>query len=56
MGDDALAVVDQDLKTWGVQNLWVSSTGVLPSAGTANPTFTMLCLTHQLAENFKRMH
>ena len=55
MGVDALAVVDLDLKAAGVQNLWVSSTGVLPSAGTANPTFTMLCLTHRLAENFKVM-
>jgi choline dehydrogenase-like flavoprotein len=49
MGIDAEAVVDHKLRVWGVQNLWVSSTGVLPSAGTANPTFTMLCLTHALA-------
>lgn len=52
MGEDAEAVVDYDLKVWGVKNLWVTSTGVLPSAGTANPTFTMLCLTHRLAEHF----
>lgn len=50
MGDDREAVVDYDLKVWGVRNLWISSTGVLPSAGTANPTFTMLCLTHRLSE------
>ena len=56
MGEDAEAVVDQDLKVWGVQNLWVSSTGVLPSAGTANPTFTMLCLTHALAGHLKAVH
>jgi choline dehydrogenase-like flavoprotein len=56
MGEDAEAVVDHDLKVWGVQNLWVSSTGVLPSAGTANPTFTMLCLTHALAENLHAVH
>jgi choline dehydrogenase-like flavoprotein len=53
MGDDPEAVVDKDLKVWGMENLWVSSTGVLPSAGTANPTFTMLCLTNALAENLQ---
>ncbi len=49
MGDDPEAIVDRDMRVAGVRNLWVSSTGVLPSAGTANPTFTMLCLTHRLA-------
>lgn len=53
LGEDAEAVVDRNLKVWGMQNLWVASTGVLPSAGTANPTFTMLCLTHQLAEHLQ---
>jgi hypothetical protein len=56
MGDDAEAVVDHNLKVWGVENLWVISTGVLPSAGTANPTFTMLCLTHALAEHLQVVH
>lgn len=51
MGNDRTAVVDHHLRVWGVENLWVVSTGVLPGAGTANPTFTMLCLAHQLAES-----
>ncbi len=50
MGKDSEAVVDKDLKVHGLRNLWVVSTGVLPSAGTANPTFTMLCLAERLAE------
>jgi hypothetical protein len=50
MGRDNEAVVDENLKVWGLKNLWVVSTGVLPSAGTANPTFTMLCLAERLAE------
>ena len=50
MGNLTDAVVDFDLKVWGLQNVWVASTGVLPSAGSANPTFTMLCLTQKLAE------
>jgi choline dehydrogenase-like flavoprotein len=50
MGNNADAVVDQDLRVRGTENLYVASTGVLPSAGSANPTFSMLCLTHKLAE------
>ena len=50
MGQHNEAVVDKDLKVWGLNNLWVVSTGVLPSAGTANPTFTLLCLAERLTE------
>jgi choline dehydrogenase-like flavoprotein len=50
MGVGAGAVVDLDLSVRGVENLSVVSTGVLPSAGTANPTFTMLCLASDLAD------
>lgn len=49
MGSDAEAVVDSDLRVHGVRNLWSVSTGILPSAGTANPTFTMLCFADRLA-------
>lgn len=48
MGTDSEAVVDLNLKVHGLSNLWVVSTGVLPSAGTANPTFTMLCLAERM--------
>lgn len=51
MGDDAQAVVDGNVKVFGVENLWVISTGVLPGAGTANPTFTMLCLAERLVHH-----
>ncbi len=50
MGVDADAVVDMGLRVRGMGNLWVASTGVLPSAGTANPTFTLLCLAEGLAQ------
>lgn len=53
MGDDPEAVVNRNLKVWGLNNVWLASTGVLPSAGTANPTFTILCLAHELAERMK---
>lgn len=54
MGNDADAVVDEQLKLRGVENLWIVSTAVLPSAGTANPTFTMFCLAEMLQENLAR--
>ncbi|MCP5414751.1 MAG: GMC family oxidoreductase [Chromatiaceae bacterium] len=54
MGLDLAAVVDPSLKVWGVQNLWVASTGVLPSAGSANPTFTMLCLAEGIAGQLRK--
>lgn len=54
LGEDPEAVVDPHLKVWGLNNLWVLSTAVLPSAGTANPTFTMLCLGEQLLHDFAR--
>ena len=50
LGIDKGAVVDTDLRVRGINNLWVLSTGVLPSAGTANPTLTMLCLGDELAD------
>ena len=42
--------MDDDLKVCELANLWVVSKCVLPSAGTANPTFTLLCLAERLAE------
>lgn len=49
MGDDARAVVSPEMVVRGTSNLAVLSTAVLPSAGSANPTFSLLCLAHALA-------
>ena len=51
MGKTKESVVDENLKVYGTSNLWVVSTAVLPSAGSANPTFTVLCLADKLVEN-----
>lgn len=56
MGEDEEAVVDNNLKVRGLDNLWLASTGVLPSAGTANPTFTLLCLAERLAASLRANH
>ena len=53
IGDDAEAVVDFQLRVKGFDNLWTVNTGILPSAGTANPTFSMLCFAQQLSEYFE---
>lgn len=49
LGTDPAAVVNPGLKVHGLDNLFLVSTGVLPGPGTANPTFTMLCLANRLA-------
>jgi choline dehydrogenase-like flavoprotein len=54
MGDGDNAVVDFGLKVINTENLWSVSTGVLPTAGTANPTLTVLCLARELADRFSR--
>jgi choline dehydrogenase-like flavoprotein len=57
MGADKEATVDLELRVRGTQNLYVLSTGVFPSAGTANPTFSMLCLGDMLADTLlERSH
>lgn len=50
MGNSPPSVVNKNLQVYNAENLWVVSTAVLPSAGTANPTFTILCLAEKLIE------
>jgi len=50
LGSDDEAVADLSLRVRGTGNLWVLSTGLFPTAGTANPTFSMLCLGDALAD------
>jgi choline dehydrogenase-like flavoprotein len=49
LGLDDDSVVDPSLKVRGLDNVWIASTAVLPSAGSANPTFSMLCLAEHAA-------
>lgn len=50
MGLEGSSVVSSDLQVHGLSNLFVLSTAVFPTAGTANPTLSMLCLGEGLAE------
>ena len=45
------SVVDGNLRLWASDNIFVSSTAVFPSAGSANPGMTHLALTARLAEH-----
>ena len=45
------AVVDSDLRVFGLPNLWVASTSTFPSLGTANPTLTLMLLTIRLGDH-----
>jgi choline dehydrogenase-like flavoprotein len=52
MGRDARgAVVDENLRTFGIDNLWVASTSVFPSGPSANPTLMLMLLTLRLADH-----
>lgn len=44
-------VVDQNLKVWGVPNLYVCSSSVFPTSGQANPTFLLGAFAVRLAQH-----
>lgn len=44
-------VVDQNLKVWGVPNLYVCSSSVFPTSGQANPTFLLGAFAVRLARH-----
>jgi choline dehydrogenase-like flavoprotein len=45
------AVVDSNLRSFEVPNLWVSSTSVFPSGGGENPTLMLILFTMRLADH-----
>ena len=51
----ANSVVDGNLKVHGLANLYVASTSVFPSSGSANPTFTLIALSIRLGDFLSRM-
>ena len=56
MGDNPVdSVVDENLKVWQLDNCFVSSTLVFPSAGSANPGYTHLALTSRLSEHLQTL-
>ena len=53
-GNGRDAVVNSDLRVFAVSNLWVSSTSVFPSLGTANPTLTLMLVTLRLGDKLSK--
>jgi choline dehydrogenase-like flavoprotein len=49
--DQESAVVNSDLRLFGLANLWVASTSVFPSGGGANPTLTLMLFAMRLADH-----
>ena len=47
--DASTGVVDADCRVHGLENLWIASSSVFPSAGQANPTLTIVALACRLA-------
>lgn len=49
--DPKRGVVDPDCRVHGYGNLYIAGSSVFPTSGWANPTLTILALTHRLAEH-----
>ncbi len=48
------SVVNSDLQLWASDNVYINSTAVFPSAGSANPTFTLLAMATRLADHLNK--
>jgi len=53
--DPRVGVVDPDARVHGVSNLFIAGSSVFPTAGSANPTLTIVALALRLADHLKRM-
>jgi choline dehydrogenase-like flavoprotein len=51
--DPAQSVVDPNLKVHGIENLYLASSSVFPSAGQANSTFEAVAFALRLADYLK---
>ena len=54
--DPKQGVVDSDCRVHGVSNLFVAGSSVFPTAGSANPTLTIVALAARPADHLKRAH
>lgn len=48
-------VVDRDCRVFGLNNLYIAGSSVFPSAGTVNPTLTLVALALRLADHLAAM-
>lgn len=52
--DDRWGVVDNDCRVHGTENLYVAGASVFPTAGSANPTLTIVALAIRLADHLRQ--
>lgn len=56
MGDDpATSVVDPDLRSWDIPNLWVCDGSVFPTTGGVNPSLTIQALALRTADRIEAL-
>jgi choline dehydrogenase-like flavoprotein len=51
--DDDTSVVDSNLRSWDLANLYIVGSSVFPTLGTANPTLTIAALSLRLADHLR---
>ena len=51
--DSSLSVVDADLRCHDHENLYIAGASVFATAGDANPTLTLVALSHRLADHLR---
>ncbi|NII81324.1 MULTISPECIES: GMC oxidoreductase [unclassified Pedobacter] len=49
-------IVDKNLKIWGIDNAFVASAAVFPTASHSNPTLTLLALCQRLSTYLNNVH
>lgn len=52
--DPQYGVVDKNCQVHGIENLYISSSSVFPTSGTATPTYTIMALSIRLADHLKK--
>jgi choline dehydrogenase-like flavoprotein len=52
--DGRAAVVDSNLLSFEIGNLWIASTSVFPSGGGENPTLMLMLFTLRLGDHLGR--
>jgi choline dehydrogenase-like flavoprotein len=53
--DPGMGVVDPDTRVHGMENLFIAGSSIFPTAGYANPTFTLIALALRTADHVKRL-
>jgi len=46
-------VVNENCKVHGVENLYIAGSSCFPTAGSANPTYTIVAMSLRLADHLK---